>query len=161
MGVSGAGKSTIGKRVAAALALPFIEGDDYHPPQNVAKMSSGIPLTDADRMPWIDALARGVNARAEADVIVACSALSNAVRRRLRAGLAQPAHFLFLTAPREVIEGRLEQRPRHYMKAGMLGSQFDALEEPEDAVPIDVNRPLEETVEAATRYVREHRGRPS
>lgn len=65
MGVSGAGKSTIGKCVAAALDLPFIEGDDYHPPQNVAKMSAGIPLTDADRMPWIDALTRAVNARRE------------------------------------------------------------------------------------------------
>jgi gluconokinase len=84
MGVSGAGKSTIGKRVAAALALPFIEGDDYHPPQNVAKMSSGIPLTDADRMPWIDALARGVNARAEADVIVASSTRWKSLKTRSR-----------------------------------------------------------------------------
>ncbi len=122
MGVSGAGKSTIGKRVAAALSLTFLEGDDYHPPQNVAKMSAGIPLTDADRMPWIDALARGVNACGDADVIVACSALSNAVRARLRSGLSQSARFLFLTAPREVIEARLAKRPRHYMKAGMLGA---------------------------------------
>lgn len=156
MGVSGAGKSTIGKRVAAALTLPFIEGDDYHPPQNVAKMSAGIPLTDADRMPWIDALARGVNARGDADVIVACSALSNAVRARLRSGLTQSAHFLFLTAPREVIEARLAKRPRHYMKAGMLGSQLDALEVPGDATAIDVNRPLDDTVDEVTSYVREH-----
>ena len=161
MGVSGAGKSTIGKRVAAELALPFIEGDDYHPQQNVAKMSAGIPLTDADRWPWIDALVRAVNERREPDLVIGCSALSNAVRSRLRAGIARPVHFVFLTAPREVIEERLAKRPRHYMKPGMLGSQFEALEAPDDAVEIDVNRPLEDTTDEVTAYVREHLGQPS
>lgn len=161
MGVSGAGKSTVGERVAAALALPFIEGDDYHPPQNVAKMSAGIPLSDADRMPWIDALASAVNGRLEPDVLIACSALSNAVRARLRSRLARPAHFLFLTAPPDVIEARLAQRPRHFMKAGMLGSQLKALEVPQDAVAIDVNRPLKDTTSAVTLYVRGHLSRRS
>lgn len=161
MGVSGAGKSTVGERVAAELALPFLEGDDYHPPQNVAKMSSGIPLSDADRMPWIDALASAVNGRLEPDVLIACSALSNAVRARLRSRLARPVHFLFLTAPPDVIEARLAQRPRHFMKAGMLGSQFKALEVPQDAVAIDVNRPLQDTTAEVTMYVRGHLSRRS
>ncbi|MGH8185973.1 MAG: gluconokinase [Steroidobacteraceae bacterium] len=161
MGVSGAGKSTVGERVAAELALPFIEGDEYHPPQNVAKMSAGIPLSDAERMPWIDALAGAVNGRLEPDVLVACSALSNAVRARLRSRLARPVYFVFLTAPPEVIEARLAQRPRHFMKAGMLGSQFKALQVPQDAVAIDVNRPLEDTTAEVRTYVRGHLTRRS
>jgi carbohydrate kinase (thermoresistant glucokinase family) len=155
MGVSGAGKTTIGRRVAEELKLVFLEGDEFHPDENVAKMSSGVALTDADREPWIDALARGVNERgADADVIIACSALSQFVRKRLRDAVAEPLHFIFLTAPPSVIEARLNARPRHFMKPGMLRSQFAALEPPANAITVDVNRPLDETCDAVATEIR-------
>jgi carbohydrate kinase (thermoresistant glucokinase family) len=154
MGVSGAGKSTIGARVARELGIPFVEGDDYHPAENIAKMSSGVPLTDADRGPWIEALARALNARSEPDAIVACSALSDHVRRRLREEVHEPVEFVFLTADPAVIQERLERRPRHYMKAGMLGSQLAALQVPHDAEHVDVGRPLEVVTNDVAAYIR-------
>jgi len=157
MGVSGAGKTTVGKRAAAEMSMPFLEGDDFHPPRNVAKMAAGIPLDDADRLPWIEALADAVNVYAE-DVIVACSALSQAVRDRLRSRVRSPVHFLFLTAAADVIEQRLRQRPRHYMRSGMLPSQFAALEHPTDAIRIDVDRPVAAVTEEVVRRIRERRG---
>jgi gluconokinase len=154
MGVSGAGKSTVGTRVARELGLPFVEGDDYHPAANIAKMSAGIPLTDADRGPWIEALARVLNARTEPDVLVACSALSAHVRSRLREQVHAPVEFVFLTADPSVIEQRLHDRPKHYMKAGMLGSQLAALEVPSDAVHVDVGRPLEVVTNDVAAHIR-------
>lgn len=142
LGVSGAGKSTIGAAVAAQLQLPFIEADDFHPAANVAKMSAGIPLTDEDRAPWIDGLVKAVNAVGHRDVVIACSALTEFVRRRLRAGIEQPVIFIHLTAPRDVLEQRLTQRRKHFMKAGMLGSQLETLDPPQDAIVVDTNRPL-------------------
>src|SRR5688572_4264485 len=95
MGVSGSGKSTVGRRVADELALTFIEGDDFHPQRNVQKLTSGTPLTDEDRAPWIDALVAAINARQPGDdAIVACSALSQFVRDRLRAGVTEPLQFI-------------------------------------------------------------------
>jgi gluconokinase len=144
MGVSGTGKSTVGARVAGELALTFIEGDDFHPQRNVQKMAAGIPLTDADRGPWIDALVLGINTRRpRRDAIVACSALSKFVRERLRAGVMEPLRFILLSADPAVIQDRLSRRPQHFMKAGMLNSQLAALELPSDAVIVDVSRPLD------------------
>jgi gluconokinase len=144
MGVSGTGKSTVGARVAGELALTFIEGDDFHPQRNVQKMAAGIPLTDADRGPWIDALLVGINTRQpRRDAIVACSALSKFVRERLRAGVMEPLRFILLSADPAVIQDRLSRRPQHFMKAGMLNSQLAALELPSDAVIVDVSRPLD------------------
>ena len=154
MGVSGAGKSTVGRRVAQELRLPFVEGDDYHPASNVAKMSSGVPLTDADRIPWIDALAQGLNARTEPDAIVACSALSTFVRERIAALVREPVFFLWLTADRAVIEQRLRHRAQHYMKAGMLASQLAALQTPKDALQVDASRPLDVVTNEVTAYIR-------
>lgn len=153
MGVSGAGKSTIGRQAADALGVPFLEGDDFHPAASVAKMSAGVPLTDADRMPWIDAIVAHLNARPERDVILACSALSTAVRDRLRTGLDSPVQFLLLSAPPDVIGRRLQQRPGHYMKAGMLGSQFAALQTPADAIAIDVTPPQEVVTREVVRHI--------
>ncbi|MGH8176480.1 MAG: gluconokinase [Steroidobacter sp.] len=156
MGVSGAGKTTVGKRAASELGLTFIEGDDFHPRRNVEKMSSGVPLTDEDRAPWIDALAAGVNDRSpRRDVIIACSALSRSVRNRLRNAIGEPLHFVLLTADRAVIQKRLDARPRHYMKPGMLDSQLAALEAPSDAITIDVDRPLPEVCRELVARVRE------
>lgn len=146
MGVAGSGKTTVGKQVSSQLGLPFYEGDDFHPPQNIAKMSSGIPLTDADRGPWIDAMVTALNSRSGGDAIIACSALSTFVRDRLRAGLKEPVAFVWLSGDADLIEQRLQTRPQHYMKAGMLASQFAALQAPNDAHRIDIRQPLDRVV---------------
>ncbi len=146
MGVSGAGKTTVGKRVSSDLGLSFYEGDDFHPPENVAKMSSGIPLTDEDRGPWIDALVAALNSRQGGDAIVACSALSKFVRERIRSSIKEPVQFILLTGTPELIEERLRKRGKHYMKAGMLASQFAALQMPSQAHQVSVEQPLDEVV---------------
>lgn len=142
MGVSGSGKSTLGKCVAQSLGLAFIEGDDYHPPENVRKMASGIPLDDNDRIAWIDALMHTVNKCAEANVIVACSALTRTVREKIGAQSKRPVTFLHLTADPAIIDARLRNRGSHFMKAGMLPSQLAALEPSKEAISIDVTPPL-------------------
>ena len=147
MGVSGSGKSTVGRRVADELALTFIEGDDFHPPRNIEKMSAGTPLTDEDRAPWIDVLSAGINTRQpRRDAIVACSALTQFVRDRLRAGVKEPVQFILLSGDAPVIQQRLSQRRQHYMKPGMLGSQLAALQWPADASVVDVSRSLDEVI---------------
>lgn len=155
MGVSGSGKSTVGRRVAEELALTFIEGDDFHPPRNIQKMTAGTPLTDEDRAPWIEALAAGINARQPARAaIVACSALTQIVRDRLRAGVTEALQFILLNADPPTIQQRLSKRPQHFMKAGMLGSQLAALERPAGAIVVDVSRPLEEVCADVAKYIR-------
>jgi gluconokinase len=152
MGVSGCGKSVIGKPFAKALGLDFVEGDDYHPPENVQRMSSGIPLTDEDRAGWLQALAKRIREANEAGtgVVVTCSSLKRAYRDVLRAG-ARPAplRFVYLRGSREVIAERIGARRGHFMPPALLDSQFDALEEPtpdEDAWVCDVSRPSEEII---------------
>jgi gluconokinase len=154
-GVAGAGKSTITTAAAARLQLPFVDADNFHPPANVAKMSAGIPLTDEDRIDWIDALVRAVNAAAYANLLIACSALTRKVREQLRNGVAQPIRFIHLTAPSQVLQKRLLQRRGHFMKADMLHSQLQALEVPLDARVVDTDRPLEEVVIDVVDFVRE------
>jgi gluconokinase len=155
MGVSGSGKSTVGSCVADRLGMTFIEGDDFHPRRNVQKMAAGSPLTDEDRAPWIDALAGGINTRQPGrDAIVACSALTTFVRERLRAGVAEPLHFMLLSADPAIIQQRLSQRPQHFMKAGMLGSQLAALQWPADAIVIDVSRALETVCADVASHIR-------
>jgi gluconokinase len=146
MGVAGSGKTTVGKQVSARLGLPFFEGDEFHPKENVDKMSSGIPLTDADRGPWIDLIVAALNKNDARHAIVACSALSEFVRNRLRAGLTEAPQFIWLSGDADLIEQRLQMRPKHYMKAGMLASQFAALQAPDSALRIDIRKPLEQVV---------------
>jgi gluconokinase len=144
MGVAGSGKTTVGRRVAAELALTFIEGDDFHPQSNVQKMAGGTSLTNEDRAPWIEALAKGINTRQpKCDAVVACSALNRFVRDLLQERVAEPTHFILLSADASILQDRLSQRSQHFMKASMLRSQLDALEWPKDAMVIDVSRPLD------------------
>jgi gluconokinase len=145
MGVSGAGKTTIGKLVAAQLGWRFIEGDDYHPPENVAKMAAGIALEDADRWPWLDALNQRI--AAEHNAIVTCSALKEAYRRRLLAGLPG-ARIVYLHAPKALIAARLAERKHRFMPASLLDSQFAALEPPAASIAIDVSGKAEDSVAA-------------
>jgi gluconokinase len=160
MGVSGAGKTTVGTEVSKQLGLPFFEGDSFHPQANIDKMSSGIPLTDADRVPWIDALTDGVNQRPEPkrDAIVACSALSRFVRHRIRERMHEPVEFILLHADAQLIEERLSHRPKHYMKSGMLNSQLAALQMPSTAFTVDVSNPLDQVVSEVIRHIQETPG---
>jgi gluconokinase len=131
MGVSGCGKSTVGVALAAALGCPFYDGDDFHPAENVARMAAGIPLRDADRIPWLDrlnGLVREHEERGETAVI-ACSALKKSYRERLRAG-TRTLQFIFLDGDPDLIRHRLENRPGHFMQPALLKSQLDILERP-------------------------------
>lgn len=127
MGVSGTGKSTVGRLLADEFAVPYAEADEFHPPANIAKMSSGTPLDDSDREPWLDAIGAWVASRAGLGGVVSCSALKRAYRDRLRAA-ATGLFFVHLTGDRTLIAERLEQRRDHFMPGALLDSQFAALE---------------------------------
>jgi gluconokinase len=139
IGVSGSGKTTIGTLLADAMNCPFLEGDSLHSDENIDKMSHGIQLTDADRAPWIAAIHARVLDHFERgqDLVVACSALKQRYRTALGQGV--PITWVYLKAASELIRSRLKQRSNHFMKADMLASQFDALEEPSDALVVDVS----------------------
>lgn len=145
MGVAGCGKSTIGRKAAAQLDIPFLEGDDFHPPSNVAKMSSSQALTDEDRMPWVDAIVKACwNSSHTSDAIVlACSALSKTVRERLRTGLKNQCQFIHLHGHDTLIKKRLMERSGHFFKADLLASQFAALDMPQNAITLDIFQPVE------------------
>ena len=151
MGVSGVGKTTVGKRLAERLGVEFLEGDDFHPPANVEKMKRGEALTDADREPWLQILARELAARREAGkcVVLACSALRRRYRDILRAG-HDDVDFVFLDADQAVIQRRLDARHGHFMPPSLLDSQFATLEKPgpdERAIVVDACLPPDVIVE--------------
>lgn len=138
MGVAGAGKSTVGQMLAAELPSEFLDGDSLHPPVNIQKMTLGIPLTDADRAPWLAAIhARIVESFDRGrTLVVACSALKQRYRETLADGIS--ITWVYLKGSAEVIRARLLERQHHFFKAQMLASQFADLEEPADAIVIDV-----------------------
>jgi gluconokinase len=138
MGVSGSGKTAVGQALAADLGWPFLDADDFHPEANVAKMAAGTPLTDADRWPWLDRLAAEMNAVNErgGNAVLACSALKQAYRDRV--GRAGDVRFVYLKGDYATIERRLAARAHRYMPATLLASQFATLEEPKDAIVVDV-----------------------
>ena len=138
MGVSGSGKTVVGQALAKDLGWPFFDADDFHPKENVAKMAAGTPLTDADRWPWLDRLAAEMKAIEErgANAVLACSALRQAYRDRIsRAGNVRYVH---LAGDHDTIAARLAARKNHYMPPTLLQSQLATLEEPTDAIVIDV-----------------------
>jgi gluconokinase len=138
MGVAGAGKTTVGQLLADQLGCTFVDGDSLHPPGNIGKMTQGIPLTDADRAPWLAAIhARIAKAfQSRECLVVACSALKQRYREILADGV--DIVWVYLKGTEAVIWARLEKRQHHFMKAQMLASQFADLEEPADAIVIDV-----------------------
>lgn len=148
MGVSGAGKTTIGRLLAAHLGVPFIEGDDHHPPANVAKMAGGVPLEDEDRWPWLARL-NGILKKQE-HAVLACSALKEAYRERLLQGVAG-ARLVHLHGDQALIAARLRERRHRYMPASLLDSQFAILEAPQGAIVVDVARDAESCVETIAR----------
>jgi gluconokinase len=140
MGVSGCGKSFIGDRLAQALGGIFADADDFHPPTNLEKMANGIPLTDADRWPWLEVLREQIVLhRSRTDCyVLACSALKQSYRDRLRGDDSQEIlNFVYLKGSKELIRQRMEQRD-HFMPPALLDSQFDTLEEPQDAIDVDI-----------------------
>lgn len=159
MGVSGSGKTTIASGVAQRLGWTLLEGDQFHPPANVAKMAAGHPLTDADRWPWLHALADAIDAlRAKGQsAVVACSALKRAYRDIL-VGDRPDVRLVYLQGSRALIGQRLAARKGHYMPASLLDSQFATLEEPgpeEHALVDSVDAAPEAIIEAIVRQVQE------
>src|SRR5262249_1152225 len=144
MGVSGSGKTTIGARLAQALGWPFYDGDQFHPPANVAKMQQGMPLTDEDRWPWLDALRAHIETCIQQGVsaVLACSALKRAYRAHLVIDEAR-VKLVYLKGDYDLIHSRLAQRRGHFMPPRLLASQFAALEEPEQGVVVDIVYPPE------------------
>ncbi|KAG6916024.1 hypothetical protein DXG01_008793 [Tephrocybe rancida] len=170
MGVSGTGKSTLGKALGRALGVPYVEGDDLHPASNVAKMSAGTPLTDADREPWLALIRSTAESILDHDgdtasspgVVITCSSLKHYYREILRGrrtveGSTQPrisakTYFVFIEGSRDVLMERMEKRPGHFMKASMLDSQLKTLESPvgeEGVVVVSVEDSTEEQVRQA------------
>ncbi|MEN0130552.1 MAG: gluconokinase [Brevundimonas sp.] len=148
MGVSGTGKSTVGRLLAERLGAAFVEGDDLHPAANVERMRAGIPLTDADRAPWLE-LVRDAMSTAGGDTVVACSALRRAYRDVLR-GARGRVRFVHLVVPPAELEQRLSERAGHFMPTALLASQLATLEPlapDEDGVDLPVASP-DETVDA-------------
>ena len=145
MGVSGCGKTTLGTQLAARLGWDFIDSDEFHSPADVAKMSRGIPLDDRDRAPWLASLHDLISERLKQDLpgVLACSALKERYRQVLLAGNDQVG-IVYLKGSYDLIHARMAARPGHYMKASMLQSQFAALEEPLDALIVDISLPVED-----------------
>jgi len=147
MGVAGCGKSSLARALAEKHHGLFLEGDDFHPPANKQKMAGGLPLTDEDRRTWLNALHAEVQRLGSGGktIFLACSALKKSYRERLAAGVSAPS-FVYLKIDREGARRRLEQRADHFMPASLVDSQFEILQEPDDAVVLDAERPLDELV---------------
>lgn len=149
MGVTGAGKTTVGQALARRLGWRFCEGDTFHPAANIQKMSNGKPLDDLDREPWLEALNAVLRAAAHdgTPVVLACSALKARYRRRLTEGL-EAVEFVYLHGRQSTLRERVHDRPGHFIDPSLLDSQLDDLEEPgkDEAVWVELDQPVEETV---------------
>jgi gluconokinase len=157
MGVSGCGKTTVGKALAQELDCPFYDGDDYHPPDNIAKMAKGLPLNDDDRYPWLAVLHNLIKGHLEKGepAVLACSALKKKYRDQLRAG-NEDVLFIFLHGDFDTIWQRMLSRSGHYMKEDMLQSQFEALETPyeDEAIIVSIDQSVDDILVQISRTIR-------
>jgi len=153
MGVSGCGKTTIAARLAEQLGWTFIESDNYHSGEHIRKMANGIPLTDTDRQPWLETLHDLLVdlSKKNQSAVLACSALKEKYRQILTAGLKN-IQFVYLKGDYDLIWQRMQER-QHYMKPSMLRSQFEVLEEPENALVIDISLPPEKIISEILRQI--------
>ena len=148
MGVSGSGKTTVGAALAQRLRVPYADADDFHPPENVAKMSAGIPLDDADRAPWLETIAAWLADHVASGGVTSCSALRRRYRDVLRAG-APDQVFVHCAGDRELIARRVAGRPGHFMPVALLDSQFATLEplaDDENGLVLDISRSVDDLV---------------
>ncbi len=143
MGVSGAGKTTIAKLLADSLHWEFQDADNFHTPENIEKMSQGIPLKDSDRIPWLEEIGKAIAQwlRENKNVVLACSALKASYRQYLV--LDNNVKIVYLRGSYDTIQKRLQQRQNHFMTEKLLKSQFDTLEEPDNAICVDISQPPE------------------
>lgn len=152
MGVAGCGKTSVAEGLAAALGVPMVEGDALHPEANIRKMSAGTPLTDADRWPWLDAVAHSIDREPADAVVVTCSALKRSYRDRLRRGSGRRLNFVYLHGTPELLASRIGARAGHFMPAGLLASQLEALEDPTDepgVICVEIDAPIGDIVSRA------------
>ncbi|WP_136465612.1 gluconokinase [Flagellimonas onchidii] len=147
MGVSGTGKSTIGRLLSEALDIPFYDGDDFHPEANVKKMRVGKPLNDKDRQSWLEKLNALALEHKSTGAIIACSALKQRYRNLLEKDMGSAIHFIYLEGSFELIKSRLESRKEHFMPLELLQSQFDTLEPPSEAITVSIFHSPEKIVE--------------
>ncbi len=160
MGVSGSGKTTIGQALAKALKVPFYDADDYHPSDNVAKMKEGQPLTDTDRRPWLEDLAKQVQHWCETGGgVLACSALKESYRQLLMSS-GVPVQWIYLKGDQELIQQRMHDRSDHFMPTGLLQSQFETLEEPVYGWHLDIRRSPEDLIGDLENRIRHYASPP-
>ena len=154
MGVAGAGKTTIGKLLAKSLSWQFADADDFHSPANIAKMHQGIPLTDADRQPWLLTLQAAIGhwLQTSTSTVLACSALRADYRQLLTQG-DDRVQVVYLKGNRELLQQRLQQRQGHYMNPDLLQSQLETLEAPIDGLQVDTDQPPEAIVQVIEKFL--------
>ncbi|WP_417444328.1 gluconokinase [Joostella sp.] len=148
MGVSGSGKTTIGKLLSKGINISFFDGDDFHPASNIKKMSAGIPLNDDDRLGWLQKINEFCIQKIKSDTscIIACSALKSSYRKVLRNDLHENIEFVYLLGDFKLIEERLANRTDHFLPISLLKSQFDTLQPPKEAITVDIGDTPEEIV---------------
>ena len=163
MGVCGSGKTSVGERLGARLGVPFRDADEFHPAANIAKMSSGVPLDDNDRWPWLDAIGAAIR-DTRGGVVIACSALKRVYRDRIKAAARRPVTFVYLEGSRATLASRLGGRRGHFMPPSLLDSQLAILEPPgadENAIAVSVELPLDGVVEAVLTRLSAVPGQPA
>ena len=154
IGVSGSGKTTIGKLLAKQLRLPFHDADDFHPEANIQKMKNGFALNDEDRQPWLESLAiQAQKALEKNGAVITCSALKAKYRKMLEQNIANQTCWIFLDGSPELIQERMKNRSGHFMPIELLKSQFDALEKPENAITISIFEPPEQIVQRIIHFI--------
>nr|WP_298999087.1 gluconokinase [uncultured Allomuricauda sp.] len=153
MGVSGTGKSTIGKLLSQKLHIPFFDGDDFHPEYNIKKMASGKPLNDEDRYDWLVTLNQLAKENKSNGAVIACSALKSSYRKILRKGMETSLVFVYLEGTFELIKSRLEKRSSHFMPNDLLKSQFETLEPPMEAIKVSIALTPEEIIESISKNI--------